>query len=351
MPDNMERELEDLTVEELRLRATALGVLATAGMGREALLAALAQPVPSPPAASSSIVPVRPVEADTETMARLYLQQGRPERAAEIYRKLLAIEPQDAALRERLVLAEDAILADAAREADQARGGRAAPPPGIHPPPPARAQEPHGMLDLEELPDGYGVDECELIVRDPYHLFAYWEVTDGGLGDARRHLGDEAGDAKLVLRMFVTHPGERGTTRDTRDHALDQRRGRRYLPAPKPGLQVRAAIGLVARSGLFAPIAHSGAVRIPPAEPAPTTVPVWIEVPAASSAGGDAEPIRVLRGEEVRAHSERGLPAAGRPAPSALPALPGRDASDASEPEEGPGRPTSPWRRRPGSSS
>ena len=37
------------------------------------------------------------------------------------------------------------------------------------------------MLDFEELPETYGVDECEVLFKDPFWVFAYWEVTDGGI--------------------------------------------------------------------------------------------------------------------------------------------------------------------------
>src|SRR5207302_311040 len=74
-------------------------------------------------------------------------------------------------------------------------------------------------------------------------------------------------------------PGH-GPNDTTRDYALDGTRGRRYLPSPRAGVRLRAATGLVAPSGLFAPIAHSSVVRVPPAEPAPFEPEVveWVEV-------------------------------------------------------------------------
>ena len=61
----------------------------------------------------------------------------------------------------------------------------------VHPQPqsPPRASEPIGMLDFEELPEHYGVDECEVLDKDPFWVFAYWEVTDRGLAAARGAAG------------------------------------------------------------------------------------------------------------------------------------------------------------------
>jgi uncharacterized protein len=316
----MERSrLEAMTLEALRAHAAERGIADAPSLDRAALLAALTAAAPPPATVSGSPVG-RPLDHDTETMARLYFQQGLPDRAAEIYRKLLAITPDDTRLVSRLAEAEAAILVargggklpePPAREPKAAPAAEDAPVPvpdqrtgparlGVPTPAPG---EPFGMLDLEELPEAYGVDECELFARDPFHLFAYWEVTDSGLADARRHLGDEAEAAKLILRVF-TRPGN-----DTRDLPLEQHRGRRYLPAPRPGVVVRAAVGLVAASGLFAPIAQSSTVRVPPAEPAPPTEarPEWMEVEPTRGLSVERTPIKIVPGAASDGHAERPL--------------------------------------------
>ncbi len=263
---------------------------------------------------SGSLGPPPPVEPHTPETVRRLLDEGLPDRAVEIARALLAASPGDAALRTLVEEAEAALAA-----ARRAHARRHAPPAG----------EPFGMLDVEELPEAYGIDECEVIARDPHHLFTYWEVTEQGLAVARGHLGDEAPAAKLVLRLFIN-----AASRDTRDHQLEHHRGRRYLPSPRAGVQVRAAVGLVAPSGLFAPIAHSSTVRVPPAEPAPfdPTAVRWMEVAPARTRGREREPIEIVRRDIPAAeHVER--------APE-QPML--------KQPEQPP-PPSSPWRWRPGS--
>jgi hypothetical protein len=175
------------------------------------------------------------------------------------------------------------------------------------------------MLDYEELPEAYGVDECELIARDPGMLFAYWEVTDGGLGDARRHLGADADGARLVLRLFTIAGG---AARDTRDHPLDGQRGRRYVSWPRAGALLRAAVGLVSPLGLFAPIAHSSTVRVPPSEPAPPEPVEWMEVDPVRANHREIQPIRIVRAPGA-APGERGLPDTTQPTGEG-PTSPGR---------------------------
>jgi hypothetical protein len=175
-----------------------------------------------------------------------------------------------------------------------------APPQGTAP------QEPVGMLDFEELPETYGVDECEVLFKDPFWVFAYWEVTEGGIASARAQLGQSAPTSKLVMRMFTTVPGAEGIDRQTEDVDLPWNHGRRYMQAPKAGAHLRIAVGLLSGEGYFAPIAHSSLVRVPPAEPQPGPVE-WMEVVPLKSRGRQREPLVIVRrGAE---HAERGIKA------------------------------------------
>src|SRR5262249_52773597 len=154
------------------------------------------------------------------TMARRYLAEGQLPRALEIYEKLLALDPDDQEL---------------AAELSEARKRLPAPSPPVaappsQPPPPA-SSEPLWMLDLEELPEVYGVDECEVLYKDPWWVFAYWEVTDGGMDAARAQLGPSSGSARLVLRLFTTTQKDGETQREVHDIDLHGRHGRRYLPS------------------------------------------------------------------------------------------------------------------------
>jgi len=193
----------------------------------------------------------------------------------------------------------------------------------VHPHVEAGTQEPIGMLDFEELPETYGVDECEVLFKDPFWVFAYWEVTDGGLSSARAQLGASAESSRLVMRMFTTVPSPEGVDRQIQDVDLPWNHGRRYLQSPKPGAHLRVAVGLLSHEGYFAPIAHSSLVRVPPAEPQPGPVE-WMEVVPTRTRGRQREQLVIVR--RGGDHDERGIrladvadeargtsPSAGRP--------------------------------------
>jgi len=322
-------------------------------------------PAPSPRATASrrhsagipsGVAPDRPQGHDTESMARMYLEQGEFARAAGLFRDLLRLRPDDAELRDGLAVAE---RAEAGLQTGAAPGTRAQSASEAPAPSPPRPSEPIGMLDLEEPPDTYGLDECELLFKDPHYVFVYWEVTERGLSAARRDLGDEGRESRLVVRLFAQHDrGDRGTERESRDHFVDWNNGRRYFPSPRPGARVRAAIGLVTPSGLFAPIAHSSQIHVPPAEPASTLATDWLEVTPARTRGLSAEPIgRPSRGSGT---GERVVPL-GQGGSARAPAYlerggaserirpPGSPPAEAPPTDDGGTSPTLPWRSRPGS--
>jgi hypothetical protein len=408
-------DLEGLSLEELYRVAAAQGILEAAGLPRETLIERLASDrprkkagvaAPPPPASPgkakpssqpsarkarkaaappeaaeeappgadrsgpraaaaprrhsagipSGVAPDRPQGHDTESMARLYLEQGEYARAAGLFRDLLRLRPDDPELSDGLLVAE---RAEAGLRTGAPAGAVPADPPEPPPPPRPAPGEPIGMLDLEEPPDTYGLDECELLFKDPHYVFVYWEVTERGLGAARRDLGDEASDARLVVRLFAQHDrADRGSERESRDHFVDWNNGRRYFASPRPGARVRAAIGLVTPSGLFAPIAHSSQIHVPPAEPAVTVATDWLEVTPARTRGLAAEPIglpargagtgeRVVPlgpggGARASANLERGG-ASERIRP------PGSPSGSSGPPDDGGTSPTLPWRSRPGS--
>ncbi len=146
--------------------------------------------------------------------------------------------------------------------------------PRVQPSPDPALYEPSTMLDFAEPRETYGVDACQALYQSPHWVFAYWEVTDAGLDGARARLAASAEGARLVLRLV----SRSGDAQERHDVDLLWHHGRRYLPAPRPGAEIRLAVGLVSREGYFAPIAQSQRVQLPDAEPAPpdATAVVWM---------------------------------------------------------------------------
>jgi hypothetical protein len=164
--------------------------------------------------------------------------------------------------------------------------------------------EPFGMLDLQELPETYGVDEVEVMYKDPWWAFVYWEVTEGGLAAARSQLGPAVQSARLVLRCFSTS-ADGVQAREIRDLPITWNHGRRYLDVPRPGSLLRVAVGLLTREGYFATIAHSSTLRLPPPQPGPPSAVEWMHVQPPRGRGEQRERLTILG--RVVPHVERGL--------------------------------------------
>ena len=154
--------------------------------------------------------------------------------------------------------------------------------PGEPPPPPAEGEEPWGMLDVEDPPERYDVDEVTLLARDPYTLFAHWEVSEPAR--ARAAEGDE-----LVLRIHA-RPTDAGPASLILDERLTRPLGRGYLPAPYPGALIDAEIGLRRADGGFDPIAKAPRLRVPYANAAEDAPVDWMKVPPPLSRGMRFEP-------------------------------------------------------------
>lgn len=232
----------------------------------------------------------------SEDMARSLAAEGRRDEAVALYRLLCAERPTDGELRQRL---ED-LLQSAEERARRER-------PRISPSATGPYSEPFGMLDLTEPPETYDVDEVEVLYKDPWWAFVYWEVTDAGLRAARAQLGSAAETARLTLRVFSSPPPVPGQpqARDLRDHPLTQESGRRYIEVPRPGGVLRVAVGLLTREGFFASIAHSSVLQLPPPSVSAQVSQEWLEVTPMATRGRVRERIQA-QGRDGD-HRERSL--------------------------------------------
>lgn len=162
--------------------------------------------------------------------------------------------------REELLAALRTALAGERREppAPAAAGSSAPPqaPAAWQPAPPE-----HGL----PIPDQYGRDRLVLMVQDPSHIFAYWEVTQATLARAR----EQAGGGAPVL---VVH-GPAGSEQREVDLA-----GGNYYLTVAPQTDYRAELCLRAGDGRLVPMVASGTITTPPAGPSWRTDESWMEV-------------------------------------------------------------------------
>jgi hypothetical protein len=109
------------------------------------------------------------------------------------------------------------------------------------------------------------------LVRDPYWLYTYWEVTPDALGEANRRVSDW--ETRLTLRVYETTDG--ADLSRFWDIEVYERIGSWYIDAGRPDRTWLIDIGAKSRSGQFATIARSNIVHTPPAGPSPRLDEEW----------------------------------------------------------------------------
>ncbi|MFB3907522.1 MAG: DUF4912 domain-containing protein [Candidatus Eisenbacteria bacterium] len=173
-----------------------------------------------------------------------------------------------------------------------AEGNRPPSPPPPPPPPPARREQPpertHGRPDPSlqmaegpsrpghplELPESYGKDRLTLMVRDPYWIHAYWEVTPETIERAKRELGASWEGSRWILRVS-SYPEDTGKEPEFFDIDLHADARNWYLRVPNPDRSYEGMIGVVTREGTFYPFARSNRVRTPRDSMSPVSDVEW----------------------------------------------------------------------------
>lgn len=112
----------------------------------------------------------------------------------------------------------------------------------------------HDTAVLEPI----GRDSISLELSDGA-LRVYWELTEKGLGLAR-HKAKYSGVP--IVRLFTASVGPRGVRTGSRDHEIDKLCARRdFYGMPRPATHV-AAVGFLANTGEFVPMARSDVLTV-----------------------------------------------------------------------------------------
>lgn len=113
---------------------------------------------------------------------------------------------------------------------------------------------------LQELPDNYGDNQIYLLVRDPYWLYAYWEIQeDHQLGHLAK-LGGSWDSVVSVLRVYDTT--EEGKPPSVSDIVL-QNMSKCWYINTQPNHSYFAEIGLLHSDGRFLCLVRSNYVITP----------------------------------------------------------------------------------------
>ena len=150
--------------------------------------------------------------------------------------------------------------------------------------PTAQSAAPVGLVDREpgDLPRAYGHDRLVLLARDPWWLFAYWELTPTSRIRALRSLGEEAEGAVEVLRVhdvtFIDFTGDNAWS--SFDIEPTPGTERWYINVWKPGASYCVELGVRTPAGRFVSILRSNPVTTSRPQPSPDTTVRWVTLPA-----------------------------------------------------------------------
>jgi hypothetical protein len=161
------------------------------------------------------------------------------------------------------------------------------------------------------------------MVRDPYWLHAYWEITPKSLARLERKLGADWEGRRMVLRVSSYPPGtapaaaREDNGEDRYDIELPPEAVNWYINVGRPGRVFAVAIGVLDHRGKFHALARSNVVATPPDSVSPVTDEEWTNPPetfrhlyemAGSAArSGDSAEIGMLLRERLRTDWSSGM--------------------------------------------
>ncbi|MBY0523137.1 MAG: DUF4912 domain-containing protein [Gemmataceae bacterium] len=117
----------------------------------------------------------------------------------------------------------------------------------------------------KHLPHGYGKDRIVVMVRDPFWLHAYWELTRNAIARAESALGQEWHGARPILRLLDVSSHDTTSTSESILRDIDIHGGCNnwYIEVGSPPKSFRVDIGYLSKRGRFYVIARSNVVMTP----------------------------------------------------------------------------------------
>lgn len=124
------------------------------------------------------------------------------------------------------------------------------------------------------LPAAYGSPRLVFLIRDPYWVFAFWEIPPDNAHELLAKLGKSWDQVHWVLRMHS--PNKDNASPDaTWDTAIDPSAPGWYLHLSPPGTSFQGEIGLCDESGRFVGLTCSNIATLPPDRPSPFVDEQW----------------------------------------------------------------------------
>ncbi len=116
-----------------------------------------------------------------------------------------------------------------------------------------------------DLPGGYGRDRIVIMVRDPYWLHSYWELTRAAVKRAEAALGADWHGARPILRILDVSSEDTTSASEAIVRDVDIHGGVNnwYVDVNNPPRSFRIDIGYLAKNGRFYVLARSNVVTTP----------------------------------------------------------------------------------------
>ncbi len=117
----------------------------------------------------------------------------------------------------------------------------------------------------KHLPRGHAKDRIVCMVRDPYWLHCYWEITRLAIRRAEAALAEAWHGARPILRLIEISGGDTTSTSEAVVRDIDIHGGVNnwYIDVPNPPRTYRVDVGYLARNGQFYGLARSNVVSTP----------------------------------------------------------------------------------------
>jgi hypothetical protein len=134
----------------------------------------------------------------------------------------------------------------------------------------------------KDLPAGYGKDRIVVMVRDPYWLHCYWELTRHAIQRAEAALAQEWHTAKPILRLLDVSSHDTTSAAESAVRDIDIHGGCNnwYIDVANPPRSFRVDIGYLSRSGKFYVLARSNVVTTPRAGVSDVIDENWADIDA-----------------------------------------------------------------------
>ena len=118
-----------------------------------------------------------------------------------------------------------------------------------------------------DLPINYGKDRIVAMVRDPWWIFVYWEITPARENAVKEKITAEKQDInRSILRVYDVTGVNKFDGKNANNYfdiTLKDMARNWYIEVPKPGTSWCVEIGTLSKKGDFYALARSNVARVP----------------------------------------------------------------------------------------